>query len=195
MATTGSPNIAEWYNPRPGCISCHGVGPPASAFWQSACGPGGQSGRGSAFLVVGLADGGRRSIRVACTDLAVAIIRPLLPPPEVCRIRARIEHVFGAQETAPGGRLVRTIGIVRALRSACRTSFTTSVRWFRSNGWPPPDGRRLTSATDQPPGRWHKFCISWKSRIRPSAAHAALEIGINRSPYGNQHIAKYHPNG
>jgi IS5 family transposase len=30
------------------------------------------------------------------------------------RIRARIEHVFGAQETSPGGRLVRTIGIVRA---------------------------------------------------------------------------------
>ena len=30
------------------------------------------------------------------------------------RIRARIEHVFGAQQTAPGGRVVRTIGIVRA---------------------------------------------------------------------------------
>jgi IS5 family transposase len=30
------------------------------------------------------------------------------------KIRARIEHVFGAQETAPGGRLVRTIGLVRA---------------------------------------------------------------------------------
>jgi IS5 family transposase len=30
------------------------------------------------------------------------------------RIRARIEHVFGAQESAPGGRLVRTIGFVRA---------------------------------------------------------------------------------
>ena len=30
------------------------------------------------------------------------------------RIRARIEHVFGAQETAPGGRIVRTIGILRA---------------------------------------------------------------------------------
>ena len=30
------------------------------------------------------------------------------------KIRARIEHVFGAQENAPGGRLVRTIGIVRA---------------------------------------------------------------------------------
>ena len=30
------------------------------------------------------------------------------------RIRARIEHVFGAQQTAPGGRIMRTIGIVRA---------------------------------------------------------------------------------
>jgi IS5 family transposase len=30
------------------------------------------------------------------------------------KIRARIEHVFGAQQTARGGRLVRTIGIVRA---------------------------------------------------------------------------------
>ena len=30
------------------------------------------------------------------------------------RVRARIEHVFGAQQTAPGGRIVRTIGIARA---------------------------------------------------------------------------------
>ena len=30
------------------------------------------------------------------------------------KVRVRIEHVFGAQENAPGGRLVRTIGIVRA---------------------------------------------------------------------------------
>ena len=30
------------------------------------------------------------------------------------RVRARIEHVFGAQQTSPGGRIVRTIGIVRA---------------------------------------------------------------------------------
>src|SRR5260370_237310 len=27
------------------------------------------------------------------------------------RIRARVEHVFGAQQTSPGGRIVRTIGI------------------------------------------------------------------------------------
>jgi IS5 family transposase len=30
------------------------------------------------------------------------------------RIRARIEHVFGAQQNSAGGRIVRTIGIVRA---------------------------------------------------------------------------------
>jgi IS5 family transposase len=30
------------------------------------------------------------------------------------KVRARIEHVFGAQENAPGGRTVRTIGVVRA---------------------------------------------------------------------------------
>jgi IS5 family transposase len=30
------------------------------------------------------------------------------------RIRARIEHVFGAQQSAPGGRIVHTIGVVRA---------------------------------------------------------------------------------
>src|SRR5262245_53248356 len=30
------------------------------------------------------------------------------------KIRVRVEHVFGSQQTAPGGRIVRTIGIVRA---------------------------------------------------------------------------------
>jgi IS5 family transposase len=30
------------------------------------------------------------------------------------KVRARVEHVFGAQQTSPGGRTVRTIGIIRA---------------------------------------------------------------------------------
>ena len=30
------------------------------------------------------------------------------------RVRARVEHIFGAQEMATGGRLVRSIGIARA---------------------------------------------------------------------------------
>jgi IS5 family transposase len=29
-------------------------------------------------------------------------------------VRARVEHVFGSQQNSPGGRIVRTIGIVRA---------------------------------------------------------------------------------
>jgi transposase, IS5 family len=29
------------------------------------------------------------------------------------QVRAHVEHVFGAQQTSPGGRIVRTIGIVR----------------------------------------------------------------------------------
>ena len=44
------------------------------------------------------------------------------------RIRARIEHVFGAQETAPGGRLVRTIGIVRARAKIGLQNFVYNVR-------------------------------------------------------------------
>lgn len=30
------------------------------------------------------------------------------------RVRARVEHVFGFQQSAMGGKLVRTIGIARA---------------------------------------------------------------------------------
>ena len=44
------------------------------------------------------------------------------------RIRARIEHVFGAQETAPGGRIVRTIGIVRARLKIGLRNLTYNVR-------------------------------------------------------------------
>ena len=61
------------------------------------------------------------------------------------RIRARIEHVFGTQETAPGGRILRTIGISR---SACKTLSTTSADWRRSNGWPPPDGWTPSAASE-----------------------------------------------
>jgi hypothetical protein len=49
------------------------------------------------------------------------------------KVRARIEHVFGAQRNSPGGRIVR-IGLVRA---GCRTSPTTSAGWRRWKGWLP----------------------------------------------------------
>jgi IS5 family transposase len=44
------------------------------------------------------------------------------------RTRARIEHVFGAQQTSPGGRIVRTIGIVRARAKIGLRNFTYNVR-------------------------------------------------------------------
>ncbi len=44
------------------------------------------------------------------------------------RVRARIEHVFGAQETSAGGRLVRTIGIVRARAKIGLQNFVYNVR-------------------------------------------------------------------
>jgi transposase, IS5 family len=42
------------------------------------------------------------------------------------KIRARVEHVFAAQQTALGGRIVRTIASCeRAPKLACRTRPTT----------------------------------------------------------------------
>ena len=44
------------------------------------------------------------------------------------KIRARIEHVFGAQQNAPGGRIVRTIGIVRALAKIGLQNLVYNIR-------------------------------------------------------------------
>ena len=46
------------------------------------------------------------------------------------KIRARIEHVFGAQETAPGGRIVRTIGMVRARAKIGLANLAYNIRRF-----------------------------------------------------------------
>jgi IS5 family transposase len=46
------------------------------------------------------------------------------------RVRARIEHVFGAQETSAGGRLVRTIGIVRARTKIGLQNLVYNIRRF-----------------------------------------------------------------
>jgi hypothetical protein len=42
------------------------------------------------------------------------------------KIRVRIEHVFGPQQTSPGRRLVHTIGIVRALAKIGSQNLTTT---------------------------------------------------------------------
>src|SRR6266436_4759341 len=52
------------------------------------------------------------------------------------KVRARVEHVFGHQQSSMGGKIVRTIGIVRArFKIGMMTSATTSAGWFSSSGW------------------------------------------------------------
>jgi hypothetical protein len=46
------------------------------------------------------------------------------------KIRARVEHVFGAQQTSPGGRIVRTIGIVRARAKIGLQNLAYNIRRF-----------------------------------------------------------------
>jgi len=44
------------------------------------------------------------------------------------KVRVRIEHIFGAQENAPGGRIIRTIGAVRARAKIGLQNFVYNVR-------------------------------------------------------------------
>ena len=44
------------------------------------------------------------------------------------KVRARIEHVFGAQENTPGGRIIRTIGAIRARAKIGLQNFVYNVR-------------------------------------------------------------------
>jgi IS5 family transposase len=46
------------------------------------------------------------------------------------RIRARIEHVFGAQQSSAGGRMVRTIGIMRARAKIGLQNLVYNIRRF-----------------------------------------------------------------
>ena len=47
---------------------------------------------------------------------------------EKSKVRARVEHVFGAQEMAPGGRLVRAIGDVRAKTKIALQNLCYNIR-------------------------------------------------------------------
>ena len=45
-------------------------------------------------------------------------------------IRARVAHVFGSQQNAVGGRIVRTIGIVRARAKIGLQNLAYNIRRF-----------------------------------------------------------------
>ena len=63
---------------------------------------------------LGFFDAGKRLEALSAKGDPLEAIDRLVPNHAKSRIRARIEHVFGAQQSAPGGRIVRTIGIVQA---------------------------------------------------------------------------------
>ena len=69
------------------------------------------------------------------------------------RVRARIERVFGAQENAPGGRLIRTISAVRAKAKIGLQNLTYNIRSLVTlTNWPPREGRRRPKHPDGVPG-------------------------------------------
>jgi IS5 family transposase len=51
------------------------------------------------------------------------------------RVRARVEHVFGAQQISPGGRIVRTIGIVRARAKIGLQNLVYNIRRLVTLEW------------------------------------------------------------
>jgi len=64
------------------------------------------------------------------------------------KIRARVEHVFAAQQTALGGRIVRTIGIVRARAKIGLQNLAYNIRRLvtleriaAARGWSPASGK------------------------------------------------------
>jgi len=96
------------------------------------------------------------------------------------KIRARVEHVFAAQQTALGGRIVRTIGIVRARAKI----------GLQNLAYPPPcdagaDRRRIrvesTSGKDaQAEKRHHAGGKSHATNYRSTLVAITRRIGIVR---------------
>ena len=67
------------------------------------------------------------------------------------KIRARVEHVFGAQQTSPGGRIIRTIGIARAKAKIGLKNLAYNIRRLvtlerMAAAWSPPTELRTPSA-------------------------------------------------
>ena len=69
------------------------------------------------------------------------------------RIRARVEHVFGHQVTAMGGKLIRTIGLVRARLKIELKNLTYNFQRFlilsapsKKDRWPEVEGKGEANA-------------------------------------------------
>src|ERR1700704_1003948 len=105
------------------------------------------------------------------------------------KIRARVEHVFGAQETSPGGRIVRTIGIVRARAKIGLQNLTYNIRRLMTLeriaaalGWSPLEafGKRRRADIRQPRRRHVTLENSYQSAL--VANHAAKTGMVRGAP-------------
>jgi transposase, IS5 family len=88
------------------------------------------------------------------------------------KIRARVEHVFAAQQTAQGGRIVRTIGIVRARAKIGLRNLAYNIRRWSALPLHEGGGRVWKARGGQIKGR-HAGTIRYKLSIRLSCHHAS----------------------
>jgi transposase, IS5 family len=90
------------------------------------------------------------------------------------KIRASIEHVFGAQQIAPGGRIVRTIGIVRARAKIGLQNLAYNIRRFMTL-------ERLAAASSAMAGieRWSQMVVDGglhEGRIRSTCSEQGIGL-------------------
>jgi hypothetical protein len=86
------------------------------------------------------------------------------------RIRARIEHVFGSQQSAPGGRIVRTIGMARARAKIGLQNLATFAAWSHWNGSPRHEGGGVVGSvpTEAGGGKREAVTTANQSKIGPN---------------------------
>jgi hypothetical protein len=83
------------------------------------------------------------------------------------RVRVRVEHVFGAQQTSPGGRIVRTIGIVRARAKIGLQNLVYNIRRIvTSNGWPSHEVESVLGASERDARRTPQSCVTVRSPLK-----------------------------
>src|SRR5260221_7255206 len=88
------------------------------------------------------------------------------------RFRARVEHVFGAQQTSPGGRIVRTIGIARAKAKIGLQNLAYNIRRLVTlSAWLPHEGVVCPVRIKRDAGRVNSAASSFDPQIFGLAAN------------------------
>ena len=132
-----------------------------------------RSGRGAAFVVVGLPDGRRRSIRIACTDLAQAALRPISPPAGLGRISVRT--LIPLMQHLRANLLLPAEEVIRDGRSAlaCRVASPPPL---------PPPACAAGRPAARPPRLWPDLPAERRRQIAQGAALMRRMQAMPRAP-------------